>query len=223
MNQFGIPQLNLKANAATTENAEDKPLTSPKQESRSAPQSPRFIPVDSPRPSDATVKRRLSQNHSMLKQSPLRNSLSETSLQQHIDAMHKQNAEKQTAETVSKTETKLIEKQASSSDDEDDDNSNEDDEKIQFEEQSPLMGRLETYINPFFLLEEVFRTPGGGIESRSVLGIYTSKRAAFTAGRTYLHTTGEHSEHFEHMSLKITPVSVDKVASKNHDAQAEHL
>jgi hypothetical protein len=81
---------------------------------------------------------------------------------------------------------------------------------------SPPLGRLDMHPAPLHLLEQIFHAPGGGVELRTVLGIYTSRRAAEHAARCYCDTNKEKTMHFEHLRLETSEVPVDKAASDSH-------
>lgn len=182
-----------------------------------SPRSPRLVAiVDSPRPSSTTVQRRLSQTHApALKNSPLRFSLSDTALTKYLTSAQKDSNQPEIKDICSVAESSCADNGVSSSSS----SSSEDEEQIN----SPLNGMLDTFIAPLYLLEQTFQTPGGGIELKQVLGVYTSKRAAEHAARVYLNNNHDVREHFEHVRLCISAVSVDKAASKHHEKHDVHF
>jgi hypothetical protein len=84
---------------------------------------------------------------------------------------------------------------------------------------SPPFGRLDAHLGAFHLLEEVFHAPGGGVELRHVLGIYSSRRAAEHAAQHYCAEHEEDKQHAEHFQLVTREFSIDKPAS---DDQPQH-
>lgn len=199
-----------------------------------SPRSPRLmVSVDSPRPSEASVQRRLSQSAPKNRQSPLRFSLSETSFEHFLPlptplqgssneldrAPHRRHANARKIATTSGVLSSsgpaaaqlniVVPRGVSGS--------------TAADKDSPPFGRLESHPAPLHMLEQVFHAPGGGIELRQVLGIYTSKRAAEHAARCYFDENRESHEHFENMRLVTKEVPVDKAATETHPEQTVNL
>ena len=213
----------------------DLPCNEPSKQLQTSPRSCKLTVVDSPRPSATTVRRRLSQTHSSVRTSPLRVSLSESALTKYLPgtAQTATNTLSSTTVTVESIITSCIRE---SSNDSSSDSSSESSSESNCElepkdnvatlvaesDESPLTGRLQHYAAPLYLLEQIFCTPGGGIELRQTLGIYSSKSAAERAARLFVDENHD-EKHFENTSLFISAVPIDKAASKNHDRQVVHL
>lgn len=193
------------------------PLISPRNTNHEAPQiSPRLTThIDSPRPSPEIVQRRMSQGHAKKPLSQLRKSQTELTMTQHLKTKDQQiEALKPLATTSGKTRADLIIKPVGIIADSDKKNAID----------SPPLGRLESYIAPMHLLEQVILSPGGGIELRQVLGVYTSKRAALQAAKTFAQEHPDEIHNTENLVQLVTSeVPIDKPPTGNHSHEPVSL
>lgn len=213
-----IPSLNLQP-LRRPRGTSDTPATSAPPSVVSSPLiSPRLLDhqtspraathIDSPRPSPEVVLRRLSQGHARKPMSQLRKSQTELSVTHHLKTKEQQLETLKSLQTVSGVlRSDLVIKAVGVV------SNAEKKDAVD----SPPLGRFDSYIAPMHLLEQVIRSPGGGIEMRQVLGIYTSKRAATHAAQLYVQ---EHPEHIcaneNLVELVTSEVPIDKAPTGNH-------
>jgi len=174
-----------------------------------------FVPstsLDTPRPSKNTIRRRVSSQSGSKKRSPLRYSQSESSfahffkprgtVENDKSAVHNKLA------TVSASTAASIRQSQ--------DNSNSITVSRLHSDSSSSLSRKssEGARPPLFLLEQVFYKPGGGIETRQCLGVYTSKRKAEKAAQMALQEYSESSDSADssgsQMKLITSQVDIDK-------------
>ncbi len=224
MAEQAVPLLNLQPlrrprgasdNPPQINSMPTSPLTSPRKNDLQT--SPRTITIiDSPRPSPETIQRRLSQGHNRKPLSQLRKSQTELSVTHHLKTKEQQVDALKPLTTVSGTmrhQIDLVIKPVGVI------SSTEKNNMVD----SPPLGRLESHIAPMHLLERVIRSPGGGIEMREVLGIYTSKRAAAHAARLFYQEHPDQIQQSENLVELVTSlVGIDKAPSGNHTHETLH-
>lgn len=153
-----------------------------------------------PRPSENLVAlRRSSRELKSIGHSPLRYSQSEASFAEYLRGGKERRSSAPTrrdnTESASPRATDALRRQQSDS---------------STYQVSPQFGRLADHPAPFYLLQQVFHSPGGGIATRSNLGIFSSKRAAQRAAEHFHEENKETLEHCDHMRLETVEMTLDK-------------
>ena len=212
MDNTQIPLLDLQP-LRRTRCSSDTPVNT--NSAPTEPISPRLIShIDSPRPSPETVQRRLSQGHARKPLSQLRKSQTELTMTQHLKTKEQQIDALKPLATISGTpRADLVIKPVGMT-------THSKTNAID----SPPLGRFDSYIAPMHLLEQVIRSPGGGIELRQVLGIYTSKRAAIHAAQLFVEENPDEIHKSENLVELVTSVvSIDKAPTGNHSHESVEL
>ena len=166
--------------------------------------------IDSPRPSNEIFLRRRSQGNAKKPLSPLRKSQTELCMTQHLKEKNKicKPLQTQSETTHSDVVIKPI---------------GIDFEKMNAKE-SPPFGRLESHPANFYLLEQVIRSPGGGVELRTVLGVYTSKGAANRAAQWYVKENPNSLHQCDNtVELVTSQMPIDKIPTGNHSHETVEL
>ena len=169
--------------------------------------------IDTPRPTKTKIRRRMSASSGTVRRSPLRYAQSESSFAQFmkpLQELQEKNSKMKLATTSGLTKSPV---RCSSSE-----SGGETSCKINAQV-SPVLARNSENPQPLYLLEQVFLRPGGGIETRQVLGVYTSKKKAERAAKQvfedYNEQTSSSSDGSEEaltatMKLVTSQVGVDE-------------